>query len=38
MTIDEAVFARHSVRKYTSTPLTKEQIEEFVNHINFNNL
>ena len=28
MTIDEAVHARHSVRRYTSTPLSKEQVEE----------
>ena len=28
MTLEEAVFARHSVRRYNSTPLTKEQVEE----------
>ncbi len=28
MTLEEAVFARHSVRKYSSTPLTQEQVEE----------
>jgi len=33
MTIDEAVFARHSVRRYTSTPLTGEQVEELQSRI-----
>lgn len=33
MTIDEAVFERHSVRSYTSKPLTKEQIEELQSRI-----
>ena len=28
MTLEEAVFTRHSVRRYNSTPLTKEQVEE----------
>ncbi len=28
MTLEEAVFARHSVRRYYSTPLTQEQVEE----------
>ena len=33
MTIEEAVLARHSVRRYTSTPLTKEQVEELQSRI-----
>jgi hypothetical protein len=33
MTIDEAVFARHSVRRFTSTPLTKDQVEELQSRI-----
>ena len=33
MTLDEAVFARHSVRRYRSEPLTKEQVEELQAHI-----
>lgn len=33
MTIDEAVVARHSVRRYTSAPLTKEQVEELQSRI-----
>lgn len=28
MTLEEAVFARHSVRRYSSTPLSQEQVEE----------
>lgn len=28
MTLEEAVFARHSVRRYNSTPLSQEQVEE----------
>ncbi|MBO4828792.1 MAG: nitroreductase [Fibrobacter sp.] len=33
MTLEEAVLARHSVRRYTSTPLTKEQVEELQSRI-----
>ena len=33
MTIEEAVLARHSVRRYASTPLTKEQVEELQSRI-----
>ena len=33
MTIDEAVLARHSVRRFTSMPLTKEQVEELQSRI-----
>ncbi|SIO28260.1 nitroreductase family protein [Fibrobacter sp. UWB11] len=33
MTLDEAVFARHSVRRYRPDPLTKEQVEELQAHI-----